>query len=135
MVTFWSNLMPTPTTNCLSLVSIYSMLKAVKNLKITYISFLLPIYNFTNRSSKVETEVPLRMDGNRLYRYSKVLEGHLGDSQAKALPQCPKLIWAQPSPLNVSAPTNLYQTQKLLGLMEEVALPPFNVDNIIKGIV
>lgn len=67
------------------------------------------------------------------YRYSKVLEGHLGDSQAKALPHCPRLEFAQPIPLNVSAPTNLYQTQKLLSLMEDQPLPVPNSDMFARG--
>lgn len=78
-----------------------------------------------------ETETPLRMEGNRLYRYSNVLEKNLGEAQARPIPQCPHLMWAHPIPLNVSAPTNLYQSQKLLSLIEEVniVLP---VDNNIK---
>lgn len=71
----------------------------------------------------------------RLYRYSKVLESHLGDSQAKPLPQCPHLVWAHPIPLNVSAPTNLYQPQKLLSLMEDVVVPIPHIDHAIKGIM
>ncbi|CAH1109617.1 unnamed protein product [Psylliodes chrysocephalus] len=78
-----------------------------------------------------ETETPHRMEGNRLYRYSNVLEKNLGEAQARPIPQCPHLMWAHPIPLNVSAPTNLYQSQKLLSLIEEVniVLP---VDNNIK---
>ncbi|XP_022904811.1 membrane-bound transcription factor site-1 protease isoform X2 [Onthophagus taurus] len=74
-------------------------------------------------AAKVETDVPERMEGNKLYRYSKVLDNHLGDSQAKALPQCPQLVWAQPVPLNISAPTNFYQSQRLLSLTEETPIP------------
>ncbi|KAJ8943939.1 hypothetical protein NQ314_009603 [Rhamnusium bicolor] len=79
-----------------------------------------------------DTDYPRRMEGNRLYRYSKVLERNLGESQARALPQCPHLVWTHPIPLNVSAPSNLYQSQKLLSLIEEVNLPIHNVDNVIK---
>lgn len=82
--------------------------------------------------NKVETDLPVRMEGNRLYRYSKVLEGGLSDSHTKQLPQCPHLVWAHPIPLNISAPSNLYQSQKLLSLMEEVPLPIRNIDNIVK---
>nr|XP_023028172.1 membrane-bound transcription factor site-1 protease [Leptinotarsa decemlineata] len=71
----------------------------------------------------VETDTPIRMDGNRLYRYSQVLEGNLGDSQPRSIPQCPHLAWTQPVPLNVSAPSNLYQSQKLLSLIEDVNFP------------
>lgn len=112
----------------------YWLLDAI--LEYTATSHLPTIFKdnkMVNTQVQVETQVPQRMDGNRLYRYSKVLESHLGDNQAKALPQCPHLIWAQPIPLNVSAPTNLYQMQKLLSLMEDAVLPAINVDNIIKG--
>jgi hypothetical protein len=85
-----------------------------------------------NWEHTVDTDVPVRMEGNRLYRYSKVLEGNLGESQARPLPQCPHLVWAHPIPLNVSAPSNLYQSQKLLSLMEDVALPTINIENIIR---
>lgn len=71
----------------------------------------------------------------RLYRYSKVLESRLGEAQAKPLPQCPHLVWAHPIPLNVSAPTNLYQPQKLLSLLEDVVVPIPHVDSAIKGIM
>ncbi|KAG5867658.1 hypothetical protein JTB14_004087 [Gonioctena quinquepunctata] len=71
----------------------------------------------------VETDIPIRMEGNRLYRYSQVLEGNLGESQARPVSQCPHLVWTQPVPLNVSAPSNLYQSQKLLSLIGDVNLP------------
>lgn len=71
----------------------------------------------------VDTELPERMEGNKLYRYSKVLDNHLGDKQARALPQCPHLVWTQPVPLNISAPTNFYQSQKLLSLSEDTPAP------------
>ncbi|CAH0547704.1 unnamed protein product [Brassicogethes aeneus] len=81
----------------------------------------------------VHTEHPARMEGNRLYRYSKVLEANLGESQTKPLPQCPHLVYSHPVPLNVSAPTNLYQSQKLLSLIEDASAPLHNVnDNLIK---
>lgn len=76
----------------------------------------------------VETHAPARMEGNKLYRYSKVLDNHLGDQQARALPQCPHLVWTQAVPLNISAPTNFYQSQKLLSLTEETS-PPIVVGN------
>lgn len=66
-------------------------------------------------------------------RYSKVLEGHLGESHPRMVPQCPHLAFTLPVPLNVSAPTNLYQSQKLLAISEDV-VPIVNLDNIIKGI-
>ncbi|PNF21813.1 Membrane-bound transcription factor site-1 protease [Cryptotermes secundus] len=51
------------------------------------------------------TDLPQRMEGNHLYRYSKVLENHMDTLQTRALPPCPHLVWAQPIPLNKSAPT------------------------------
>ncbi|KAJ9596968.1 hypothetical protein L9F63_011998, partial [Diploptera punctata] len=54
--------------------------------------------------------------------YSKVLENHMGTLQTRALPPCPHLVWAQPIPLNKSAPTNLYKSQKLLSLSVEVPM-------------
>ncbi|XP_018320423.1 membrane-bound transcription factor site-1 protease isoform X2 [Agrilus planipennis] len=96
----------------------------------------LPTIFTDNRLKKdtvvVETEIPQRMEGNRLYRYSKVLEKHLGDPQAKQLPQCPRLAWVTPIPLNTSAPTNLYQPQKLLALSEDALRPTFNVEDVIR---
>ncbi|XP_050499570.1 membrane-bound transcription factor site-1 protease isoform X1 [Diabrotica virgifera virgifera] len=81
--------------------------------------------------SVTETANPHRMEGNRLYRYSNVLEKSLGEAQARPIPPCPHLIYTQPVPLNVSAPSNLYQSQKLLSLIEEVnVLLP--LDNNIK---
>ena len=42
--------------------------------------------------------------GNHLYRYSKVLEAHLGQPKPRPLPACPHLAWAKGDPLNISAP-------------------------------
>ncbi|XP_045191862.2 membrane-bound transcription factor site-1 protease-like [Mercenaria mercenaria] len=60
--------------------------------------------------------LPERMEGNHLHRYSKVIEGHLGTPRARPLPVCPNLVWAKPHPLNITAPSNLYQPQKLLSI-------------------
>lgn len=112
----------------------YWMLDAM--LEYTSTSHLPSVFKdskMTSWEKVVETDIPVRMDGNRLYRYSKVLEGNLGESQARPLPQCPHLVWSHPIPLNVSAPSNLYQSQKLLSLMEDIALPTLNIENIIKG--
>eukprot|EP00057_Strongylocentrotus_purpuratus_P020901 XP_011675375.1 PREDICTED: multidrug resistance-associated protein 5 [Strongylocentrotus purpuratus] len=62
--------------------------------------------------------LPTRMEGNHLYRYSKVLEAHLGEPRARPLPACPQLAWAIGEPLNFSAPSNLYKHQKLLSVPE-----------------
>lgn len=45
--------------------------------------------------------------GNHLYRYSKVLEAHLGDPKPRPLPACPHLSWAKPQPLNETAPRSV----------------------------
>lgn len=44
------------------------------------------------------------LSGNHLYRYSKVLEAHLGDPKPRPLPACPHLSWAKPQPVNETAP-------------------------------
>lgn len=76
--------------------------------------------NLKDRSkvSVVDTNPPERMDNTRLHLYSKVLETNLGAGQ-RALPTCPQIIIAQPNPLNVSAPSNLYKSQKLLTIVED----------------
>uniref|UniRef100_A0A8C6P5X6 Membrane-bound transcription factor peptidase, site 1 n=1 Tax=Nothobranchius furzeri TaxID=105023 RepID=A0A8C6P5X6_NOTFU len=72
----------------------------------------------------VEHPLPQRLDGNHLYRYSKVLEAHLGDPKPRPLPACPHLSWAKPQPLNETAPSNLWKHQKLLSVdLDKVALP------------
>lgn len=60
--------------------------------------------------------LPERMEGNHLHRYSKVIEGHMGTPRARPLPMCPNLVWAKPHPINFTAPSNLYQPQKLLSV-------------------
>lgn len=68
-------------------------------------------------------ELPQRMDGNHLYRYSKVLENRMGTGQTRPLPVCVKLKWATPYPLNKSAPSSLYKAQKLLSVGLDMPLP------------
>uniref|UniRef100_A0A8C7Y5H3 Membrane-bound transcription factor site-1 protease n=1 Tax=Oryzias sinensis TaxID=183150 RepID=A0A8C7Y5H3_9TELE len=71
-----------------------------------------------------EHPLPQRLEGNHLYRYSKVLEAHLGDPKPRPLPACPHLSWAKPQPLNETAPSNLWKHQKLLSVdLDKVALP------------
>lgn len=63
---------------------------------------------FKNHQSEFKQKIvdlPQRMEGNHLYRYSKVLENRMGSLQTRTLPQCPHLVWTQPVPLNKSAPT------------------------------
>ncbi|RZF34472.1 hypothetical protein LSTR_LSTR014091 [Laodelphax striatellus] len=72
---------------------------------------------FKNKNS----DLPQRMEGNHLYRYSKVLVNRIGALQSRPLPLCPHLEWSLPIPLNKSAPTNLYKSQKLLSLSLDAA--------------
>lgn len=60
--------------------------------------------------------LPKRMEGNRLYRYSKVFQNHPGVPELRALPPCQTLNWAVPQPLNESAPSVLWKSQKLLSV-------------------
>ncbi|XP_063225096.1 membrane-bound transcription factor site-1 protease-like isoform X2 [Bacillus rossius redtenbacheri] len=77
--------------------------------------------------SSREVDLPQRMEGSHLYRYSKVLADHMEGRQTRPLPPCPRLVWAQPVPLNKSAPTNLYKSQKLLSLSLDGQLPVWRV--------
>uniref|UniRef100_A0A7N6B6M5 Membrane-bound transcription factor site-1 protease n=1 Tax=Anabas testudineus TaxID=64144 RepID=A0A7N6B6M5_ANATE len=71
-----------------------------------------------------EHPLPQRLEGNHLYRYSKVLEAHLGEPKPRPLPACPHLSWAKPQPVNETAPSNLWKHQKLLSVdLDKVALP------------
>lgn len=81
-------------------------------------------------------KLPHRMEGNHLHRYSKVLEHNLGSSnpttssgfpvKIRPLPACQSLKWQTPQPLNLSAPSNLYKSQKLLSIggLDAVGLLP-----------
>lgn len=87
---------------------------------------------FKDNSAKVtfpstDEPLPQRMEGNHLYRYSKVIENHMGTLRTRELPTCPHLVWAKPQPLNTSAPTNLYKAQKLLSVAIDGDLPLFRV--------
>ncbi|XP_066138498.1 membrane-bound transcription factor site-1 protease isoform X2 [Euwallacea fornicatus] len=117
-------------------VSCYWLLEAM--LEYTSTSHLPSIFKdnqMENWQEGLDTEAPTRMESNRLYRFSKVIEGHLGETHTRPLPQCPHLVWAKPLPLNQSAAGNLYQAQKLLSLMEESNIPldlNNNAENTIK---
>ncbi|KAK2147562.1 hypothetical protein LSH36_547g03036 [Paralvinella palmiformis] len=81
------------------------------------------------RRSKIllnSSELPDRMEGNHLHQYSKVLDNHLGSQGPRPLSACPHYAWAQPHPLNISAPSNLYQHQKLLSVsgLDDLPLMP-----------
>lgn len=72
-----------------------------------------------DRSKVVSTLSPERMEHTRLHLYSKVLDNNNIGGGIRPLPQCPHLVWSQPLPLNVSAPSNLYKSQKLLTIIED----------------
>lgn len=106
----------------------YWMLAAI--LEFTSTGHMPMIFNENNlkdRSKIVATSPPERMETTRLHLYSKVLEPNLGAGH-KALPACPQLVWVHPNPLNVSAPSNLYKSQKLLTMEDSKSL-----ENNIKG--
>lgn len=99
-------------------------------LEYTSTGHLPPIFMDVKPYSLPSTQdLPQRMEGNHLFRYSKVLESHIGSMQARPLPACPYLSWSQPIPLNKSAPTNLFKAQKLLSIDLEapLILKPSNV--------
>ncbi|XP_067651684.1 membrane-bound transcription factor site-1 protease-like isoform X1 [Haliotis asinina] len=106
-------------------------------LEYTAYNTLLPIFSNQEKISlSMAIDLPERMEGNHLHRYSKVLEGHLGTARHRPLPTCPHLVWAPPHPLNKSAPSNLYQHQKLMFIELEPPLPPVKgKDNLLNPIV
>jgi len=72
--------------------------------------------NPTLQSTEMLT-LPQRMDGNRLHRFSKVLDTNIGSGNhvnTRILPQCQMLKPTLAEPLNQTAPSNLYKSQKLL---------------------
>ena len=71
--------------------------------------------NPTLQSTEMLT-LPQRMEGNRLHRFSKVLDTNIGQDHVstRVLPACPTLSYSDPVPLNKTAPSNLYKSQKLL---------------------
>ncbi|XP_051726643.1 LOW QUALITY PROTEIN: membrane-bound transcription factor site-1 protease [Ctenopharyngodon idella] len=95
-----------------------------------YTSYSMTPPSLTHSKNRVvpptgtDRPLPQRLEGNHLYRYSKVLEAHLGDPKPRPLPACPHLSWAKPQPLNETAPSNLWKHQKLLSVdMDKVVLP------------
>lgn len=70
-----------------------------------------------NAKHQFPIDLPQRMDGNRLHRFSKVLDTNIGQENhvnTRILPACPTLNISIPEPLNKTAPSNLYKSQKLL---------------------
>lgn len=61
-------------------------------------------------------DLPKRMEGNLLFKYSKVLESHLGEPQFLPVPACPSLAWARSEPVNDSGSVNLWKHQRLLSI-------------------
>ncbi|KAK3086362.1 hypothetical protein FSP39_017399 [Pinctada imbricata] len=98
----------------------YWLLSAI--LEYTAYNNLIQLFSDQNKIILPPAELPVRMEGNHLHRYSKVIEGHLGKPRSRTLPSCPHLVYAQAHPINKSAPFNLFQQQKLLsvGLEESV---------------
>nr|XP_002122807.1 membrane-bound transcription factor site-1 protease [Ciona intestinalis] len=62
---------------------------------------------------KVAGEFPNRMEGNHLFKYSKVLEAHLGKPIPRPLPSCSSLEWELPFFINESSPQFMWKPQKL----------------------
>ncbi|CAK8693279.1 unnamed protein product [Clavelina lepadiformis] len=52
---------------------------------------------------------PQRMENNHLFKYSKVLQNHLGDPRPHEIPSCPSISWARGIPHNGSFPTFLWK--------------------------
>lgn len=85
------------------------------------------------QSSHSEVNLPLRVIGSNLHRYSKVLQDPISESTLhspvyKPLPLCVQLKFETPLAINSSAPaSSLYHNQKsLLSVMPNEILPPIN---------
>jgi len=80
---------------------------------------------------KPQEILPERMQGNKLHRYSKVLESNIGDVYStRSLPKCMKLPVLEHLALNTTAPASLYKLQKLLSIGAEVQLPVRTRDHL-----
>ena len=78
------------------------------------------------------SDLPQRMEDNRLHRFSKVLETNIGADQTSStriLPQCRDLQGSKSQPLNRTAPTNLYRAQKLMSLSANIDLESLMISN------
>merc|ERR1719412_245694 len=78
-------------------------------------------------------DLPQRMEGNRLHRFSKVLDTSIGRDHfnTKILPKCPTLDISVAEPLNRTAPSNLYKSQKLLLLDNSVSQMDLPMSNLM----
>ncbi|XP_065285558.1 membrane-bound transcription factor site-1 protease isoform X1 [Dermacentor albipictus] len=106
-------------SNCIDTTHIqkdcYWLLHALVQYSTT--GLIAPFFETTNAAVLPSDPVlPKRMEGNRLYRYSKVFQNHPGVPELRALPPCQTLNWAVPQPLNESAPSILWKSQKLLSV-------------------
>nr|XP_050867945.1 membrane-bound transcription factor site-1 protease isoform X2 [Vespula vulgaris] len=99
--------------------------------------------------------LPQRIEGSNFKRHSKVVASEgTGAGRYRPLPSCPTITLALPKPINESAPTNLYKSQKLLsvgsGIMAANPIPqedslwlkrhigasvPFLYNNNLNGVV
>jgi membrane-bound transcription factor site-1 protease len=73
-------------------------------------------------AAAAESHPPQRVEGSSLYRYSKVLEGHVpsvlaGHVVTRSLPSCISLKIETPVPVNASIPNSVFQSQKLLSII------------------
>ncbi|XP_014609822.1 PREDICTED: membrane-bound transcription factor site-1 protease [Polistes canadensis] len=73
--------------------------------------------------------LPQRIENSNFKRHSKVIASErTGAGRYRPLPLCPTVILAVPKPVNESAPTNLYKSQKLLsvdsGIIAANPIPP-----------
>ncbi|XP_032231791.2 membrane-bound transcription factor site-1 protease-like isoform X2 [Nematostella vectensis] len=69
------------------------------------------------RPLQTSSTLPERMEGNHLYKYSKVLDrASLGAPRTQPIPACPHLVWATPQPVNHTLPSNLYKGHRLLAV-------------------
>ena len=78
------------------------------------------------------SDLPQRMEDNRLHRFSKVLETNIGADQTsttRILPHCRQLQGSKAQPLNRTAPTNLYRAQKLMSLSANIDLESLMISN------
>nr|XP_039254753.1 membrane-bound transcription factor site-1 protease-like isoform X1 [Styela clava] len=61
-------------------------------------------------------QLPRRMDGNHLFKYSKVLDYQIGQPQYTDMPFCPQLKMTSTKPLNNSTSLNVWKHPNLLSI-------------------
>ncbi|KAJ8303003.1 hypothetical protein KUTeg_019399 [Tegillarca granosa] len=97
----------------------YWMLSAI--LEYTAYKTVPPVLSNQIKVNLSPAELPDRMEGNHLHRYSKVIEGHLGTPRSRPLPTCQRLVWSKPQPLNQSAPSSLSKKIKMCSLISRAS--------------